>query len=305
MKKAVIVFFILLVSCSPEQTTSDIVEETIEVSTTIKTTTTIGTATTSTFIGCSSLEEEYNEKSFSTVALAKPYSGQMISNNFTIQGCSSSYEGNVIWEIIEPIFGNIVSSSFTNGGTMDMGIFSFELDTTNFDDGKYYLRVMETDPSNGESSLKLNETFIPIYVNNVSNPDAVTEFGCSNLINTYNDISSQFNDWFNWSVDVIESPFPGEIISNTYKVKGCASAPVETILWELLDAYNNVIERGSEMVGPTGNMTNFSFQLDTTAYDNGRYFIKVFEPTDGSCCEGAGTESKVKPQTLIPIFIDN
>jgi hypothetical protein len=47
-----------------------------------------------------------------------------------------------------------------------MDLFEFEIDTTVFEDGKYFLRVYEIDESGGESSLKQSETLLQIYISN-------------------------------------------------------------------------------------------------------------------------------------------
>ena len=115
--------------------------------------------------GCSSLLDKYKDKSIYLVAIESPFPGEIISKIYTVKGCSSSFEGTIYWELIDK-FGNTVENYFTNGGAFEMDLFEFEIDTTVFEDGKYFLRVMETDPSDGESSLKLDETLLPIYISN-------------------------------------------------------------------------------------------------------------------------------------------
>ena len=115
--------------------------------------------------GCSSLLDKYNDKSISLDAIESPFPGEIISKIYTVKGCSSSFEGTIYWELID-IFGNSVERNFTNGGAYEMGLFEFEIDTTVFEDGKYFLRVYEIDESDGESSLKRSETLLQIYISN-------------------------------------------------------------------------------------------------------------------------------------------
>ena len=115
--------------------------------------------------GCSSLLDKYKDKSIYLVAIESPFPGEIISKIYTVKGCSSSFEGTIYWELIDK-FGNTVENYFTNGGAYEMDLFEFEIDTTVFEDGKYFLRVREIDESGGESSHKLNETLLQIYISN-------------------------------------------------------------------------------------------------------------------------------------------
>ena len=115
--------------------------------------------------GCSTLIDQYKELSVYLVAIEKPFPGEVMSGTFLVTGCSSAFEGTVVWELLDS-FGNIVDTYFTNGGSIEMDVFEFEIDTKKYENGKYFLRVMETDPSDGESSLKLDETLLPVYISN-------------------------------------------------------------------------------------------------------------------------------------------
>ena len=139
-----------------------------------ETTTTSSTSTTTTTIvapnldyenGCSSLLDKYKDKSIYLIAIESPFSGEIISKIYTVKGCSSSFEGTINWQLIDN-FGNTVERYFTNGGAYEMDLFEFEIDTTVFEDGKYFLRVYETDESGGESSRKYNEILLQIYISN-------------------------------------------------------------------------------------------------------------------------------------------
>jgi len=257
---------------------------------------------------CSSLLDKYNQEDYSTVAIEKPYSGQMVRDTITVQGCSSTFETTVNWQLIgsasspnrmpdDVRFGEVVASGNTSGGFGEMKLFSFNIPTDQIKDGKYYLRVYQTDESAGESRFKMSETYIPIVINN-SFMDISTEFGCSNLIDTYNAIRSSANS-SDLYVESIESPFPGEIISETFEVVACGTSQEGGMMFELLDKYGNVVERMTDYAY-TG-MEVMSFELDTKLYENGRYFIQFSEPYGDACCGGDDIWSR----TVIPVFIDN
>jgi len=115
--------------------------------------------------GCTTILNNLNELEVYTVAIEKPFPGEVLNGNYEVIGCSSAFEATVVWELLDQ-YGNIVDTYFTNGGSFEIDKFSFELNTTEYVDGKYFLRVMETDPSDGESSLMLDQTLLPIYINN-------------------------------------------------------------------------------------------------------------------------------------------
>ena len=156
-----------LIDAAVEEALANYTEEseTTTTSSTSTTTTTIGTPNLDYENGCSSLLDKYNDKSIYLVAIESPFPGEIISKIYTVKGCSSSFEGTIYWELIDK-FGNTVENYFTNGGAYEMDLFEFEIDTTVFEDGKYYLRVYEIDESGGESSLKRNETLLQIYISN-------------------------------------------------------------------------------------------------------------------------------------------
>lgn len=258
---------------------------------------------------CSSLIDKYNQVSYTPVAIEKPYSGQMVRDTFTVQGCSSTFETTVNWQLIgsasspnrmpdDVRFGEVVASGNTSGGGGgEMKLFSFNIPTDQIKDGKYYLRVYERDESDGESRLKMSETYIPIVINN-SFRDISTEFGCSNLIDTYNAISPSWNS-SDLYVESIESPFPGEIISDTFEVVACGTSQEGGMLFELLDTYGRVVESMTDYA--YSGMEMFTFELDTKSYYDGRYFIQFSEPFGDACCGGDGIWSR----TVIPVFIYN
>ena len=116
-------------------------------------------------LGCTTILKNLNELEIYTVAIERPFPGEIISGDYLVTGCSSAFEGTVVWQLLD-IYGNSVGSGFTNGGSFSVDKFEFYLETEIFNNGKYFLEVYETDPSDGESSLKLDGTTIPIYINN-------------------------------------------------------------------------------------------------------------------------------------------
>ena len=116
-------------------------------------------------VGCTTILNNLNELEIYTVAIERPFPGEIISGDYLVTGCSSAFEGTVVWQLLD-IYGNSVGSGFSNGGSFSVDKFEFYLETEIFNNGKYFLEVYETDPSDGESSLKLDGTTIPIYINN-------------------------------------------------------------------------------------------------------------------------------------------
>ena len=115
--------------------------------------------------GCLNDLSTLNSLEAYVVATNSPYAGEIISGDYLVTGCSSAFEGTVVWQLLDA-FGVSVDSGFTNGGSFTIDKFEFLLETENYENGKYFLEVFETDPSDGESSLKLDGTVIPIYIYN-------------------------------------------------------------------------------------------------------------------------------------------
>jgi len=115
--------------------------------------------------GCLNDLSTLNSLEAYVVATNSPYAGEIISGDYLVTGCSSAFEGTVVWQLLDA-FGVSVDSGFTNGGSFTVDKFEFLLETENYENGKYFLEVFETDPSDGESSLKLDGTVIPIYIYN-------------------------------------------------------------------------------------------------------------------------------------------
>jgi len=115
--------------------------------------------------GCLNDLSTLNSLEAYVVATNSPYAGEIISGDYLVTGCSSAFEGTVVWQLLDA-FGVSVDSGFTNGGSLTVDKFEFLLETENYENGKYFLEVFETDPSDGESSLKLDGSVIPIYIYN-------------------------------------------------------------------------------------------------------------------------------------------
>ena len=169
---AIVYFTTNIISYEQIKDVQELIDARVEEALKEATTTTFPTTTTTIVApnldyenGCSSLLDKYNDKSIYLAAIESPFPGEIISKIYTVKGCSRSFEGTIYWELIDK-FGNTVERNFTNGGAYEMDLFEFELDTTVFEDGKYFLRVYEIDESGGESSLKQSETLLQIYISN-------------------------------------------------------------------------------------------------------------------------------------------
>lgn len=53
-----------------------------------------------------------------------PRSGERVLNGFRVSGCSSTFEANVNWRL-RARDGHVLSSGFTQGGSLDLGPFEF------------------------------------------------------------------------------------------------------------------------------------------------------------------------------------
>lgn len=90
------------------------------------------------------------------IFVTEPGSGDEVSTTFTVEGCSSTYEANVIWELLDAD-GRVLADGFAMGGTMGQsGDLEFEVtyDLDERQDG--LLRVHGEDPRDG-SEAYLNE----------------------------------------------------------------------------------------------------------------------------------------------------
>jgi zinc and cadmium transporter len=123
--------------------------------------------------GCLNDLSSLNSLEAYVVAINSPYAGEIISGDYLVSGCSSAFEGTVVWELLD-IYGVSVDSGFTNGGSFSVDKFEFLLETEIYKNGKYFLEVFETDPSDGESSLKLDGTVLPIYIYNETSTSTTT-----------------------------------------------------------------------------------------------------------------------------------
>lgn len=90
------------------------------------------------------------------IIVTEPGSGDEVGGTFTVEGCSSTFEANVIWELLDEA-GDVIADGYAMGGTMgESGDLEFEVtyDGDGPQDG--LLRVYAEDASDG-SELHVNE----------------------------------------------------------------------------------------------------------------------------------------------------
>ncbi len=63
------------------------------------------------------------------VFVETPRSGDRVSSGFTVKGCSSTFEGNVIW-ILRSRTGRVLARGHTQGGSQAPGSFEFTVSYT-------------------------------------------------------------------------------------------------------------------------------------------------------------------------------
>ena len=60
------------------------------------------------------------------VVVEEPQSGEEVSSGFDVRGCSSTFEANVRWRL-RRADGRVLASGFTDGGSLDVAPFEFEV----------------------------------------------------------------------------------------------------------------------------------------------------------------------------------
>jgi hypothetical protein len=63
------------------------------------------------------------------VFVSSPISGQRVSSGFQVSGCSSTFEGTVVWRLVARD-GHKLASGSAQGGSQSPGPFSFAVDYT-------------------------------------------------------------------------------------------------------------------------------------------------------------------------------
>lgn len=89
------------------------------------------------------------------IFVTTPRVGDEVSSPFTVEGCSSTFEANVVWELYGED-GGLLEEGFTMGGTMgEPDDFSFEVSYTVTSEQTGTLKVFETSAQDG-SELHVN-----------------------------------------------------------------------------------------------------------------------------------------------------
>jgi hypothetical protein len=95
------------------------------------------------------------------IIVSEPESGDTVTSPFTVTGCSSTFEANVLWQLLDAD-GNVLAEDFTMGGTMgEPADFTFEVAYTVTEQQEGTLRVYEESAKDG-SELHLNEVTLTL-----------------------------------------------------------------------------------------------------------------------------------------------
>ncbi|MCB9947984.1 MAG: Gmad2 immunoglobulin-like domain-containing protein [Rhodospirillaceae bacterium] len=83
------------------------------------------------------------------IAMA-PTAGARVSSGFEVSGCSRTFEGTVVWQLLARD-GSVLANGFTSGGGVDgSAAFAFTVDYTVAERQIGHLEVYEEDVSDGE-----------------------------------------------------------------------------------------------------------------------------------------------------------
>lgn len=95
------------------------------------------------------------------IFVTEPQPGQSVSSPFTVEGCSSTFEANVVWELVDRD-GSTLAEGFTMGGTMgEADGFSVEVEYEVSEETIVTLRVYE---SSAEDGSELHVNSIPLVL---------------------------------------------------------------------------------------------------------------------------------------------
>lgn len=95
------------------------------------------------------------------IFVTEPQPGQSVSSPFTVEGCSSTFEANVVWELVDRD-GSTLAEGFTMGGTMgEADGFSVEVEYEVTVETIATLRVYE---SSAEDGSELHVNSIPLVL---------------------------------------------------------------------------------------------------------------------------------------------
>lgn len=90
------------------------------------------------------------------IIVTEPDSGDEVGSTFNVEGCSSTFEANVIWELLDEA-GDVLADGYAMGGTMgESGDLEFEVTYTVDGPQDGLLRVYAEDARDG-SELHVNE----------------------------------------------------------------------------------------------------------------------------------------------------
>jgi hypothetical protein len=96
------------------------------------------------------------------IFVTDPSAGDEVGSTFTVEGCSSTFEANVIWRLSDAD-GNVLADGYTMGGTMgEAGELSFEVSYSADGSQTGELRVFAEDARDG-SEMFVNS--IPLVLN--------------------------------------------------------------------------------------------------------------------------------------------
>ncbi|MDP9021602.1 MAG: Gmad2 immunoglobulin-like domain-containing protein [Actinomycetota bacterium] len=95
------------------------------------------------------------------IFVVQPSPGERVTSPFTVTGCSSTFEANVVWELLDADGGTLADGS-TMGGTMGQpGRFSFDVEFDVTGEEIATLRVYE---SSAEDGSEMHVNSLPIVL---------------------------------------------------------------------------------------------------------------------------------------------
>ncbi|NNE47655.1 MAG: hypothetical protein HKN37_13455 [Rhodothermales bacterium] len=95
--------------------------------------------------------------------MTHPTAGQTVTSPIHVAGCSSTFESNVVWELIAQN-GRVIASGHTMGGGLGSpGPFNIEVEYSSEDKQLGHLHVFELDESEGEG-FPSGRTTLPLIL---------------------------------------------------------------------------------------------------------------------------------------------
>lgn len=97
------------------------------------------------------------------VIATAPAAGARVSSGFAVAGCSRTFEGTVVWQLLARD-GSVLVDGFTMGGAVDgPGAFAFTVDYAVAERQVGHLEVYEEDVSDGEG-FPPGRTVVPLVL---------------------------------------------------------------------------------------------------------------------------------------------